>query len=230
MKKNKITIPELAGVATYETAARVGYSVEENVRRLLRLHWTGRRLMDVMLAHFASTPVWEVKCALALHQWYCAGHADWLRRRITEMRHPAPPLDEPPDAALDAFLEEVLRARSTEELLIGVYGVALPALRDAYSRHIHRTNPLVDHPSVRFMRFALAEVTEATDWGERAISAAAREIDADASRWRDHLAQYLDAAPGIAAEPETHVAHGDARLGTTTRATEHHLPQTPTPS
>ena len=224
MKKNKITVPELAGVATYEGAASIGYSVEENVRRLLRLHWTERRLMDVMLAHFASTPVWEVKCALALHQWYCAGHADWLRRRITEMRHPAPPLDEPPDAALDAFLEEVLRARTTDELLIGVYGVALPALKDAYNRHIHYTNPLVDHPSVRFMRFALAEVTEATDWGERAISAAAREIDDDASRWRDHLERYLSAAQGIAGDPEIDLADGDGRSGSIVRAMEPPLP------
>ncbi|HEU4747044.1 MAG TPA: hypothetical protein VFS56_00985, partial [Gemmatimonadaceae bacterium] len=103
MKKPEKSIPELAGVASYPLAARIGYSVEENVRRLLRLHWTERRLMDVMLAHFASTPVWEVKCALALHQWYCAEHADWVRKRITEMRHPAPPLEEAPDAALDAF-------------------------------------------------------------------------------------------------------------------------------
>jgi hypothetical protein len=59
-------IPEIAGISTYEKAARIGYSVEENVERLLRLHWTERRLMDAMLAHLPSTPVWEAKCALAL--------------------------------------------------------------------------------------------------------------------------------------------------------------------
>src|SRR5512132_4021621 len=109
-------IPELAGVATYAQAARVSYSVEENVQRLLRLHWTERRLMETMWAHIASTPVWEVKCALALHQWYCAEHADWLRSRIKEMRHPAPPLDEPPASELDSFLEEELRSQNPAEL------------------------------------------------------------------------------------------------------------------
>lgn len=222
MKKKHETIPELAGVASYARAARIGYSVDENVRRLLRLHWTERRLMDVMLAHFASTPAWEVKCALALHQWYCAEHADWLRKRITEMRHPAPPLDQAPDAALDSFLEEVLRADSSEELLTGIYGVALPALRDAYFTHIENTNPLVDHPTVRFMRFALAEVTEAVEWGERALEAVSSRDTV--STWRAHLEQYLDSAQGIAGDPEIDLAEGDERSGAHIRAMEHPLP------
>src|SRR5919202_959099 len=106
-------IPELAGLATYEEAARVGYSVDENVRRLLRLHWAERRLMHIALSHLPATPEWEVKCALALHQWQDAEHAEALRRRVGEMRSPPPGMDEAPDEALDAWLEEVRRARGT---------------------------------------------------------------------------------------------------------------------
>lgn len=222
MKKTTERIPELAGVATYATAAHIGYTVEENVHRLRRLHWTERRLMDVMLAHLNSTPVWEVKCALALHQWCAAEHAEWLRQRITEMRHPAPPLDEPPDDALNAFLEEVLRAGTTDELLIGVYAVALPALRDAYHRHIQHTNPLVDHPTIRFMRFALAEVAEAIAWGERAI--AATSAATSAAPWREHLTLYLDGARGIAGDPDIDLEEGDSRRGSSIRTMEAPLP------
>jgi len=125
-------IPELAGLASYEDAARIGYSVDENVARLLRYHWTERRLMAVLVAHLAAEPVWEVKCAMALHQWQGAEHVSALRARIAEMRHPVPPLDVAPDAALDRFLAELLHASSTAELLAGVYGVAYPALADAY--------------------------------------------------------------------------------------------------
>src|SRR5919204_6437224 len=92
--------PPLAGLASYDQAARIAYSVDDNVERLLRMQWTERRVMNVMLAHLCSTPEWEAKCALALHQWYAAEHADWLRKRITEMRQPAPSLDESPDDAL----------------------------------------------------------------------------------------------------------------------------------
>ena len=215
MSTQKQSIPELAGLATYEKAARIGYSVEENVERLLRLHWTERRLMDAMLAHLPSTPVWEAKCALALHQWYCAEHADWLRRRITEMRHPTPPLDRPPHEALDAFLEELLHAESPEQLITGIYGVALPALRDGYHAHIQHTNPLVDHPTRRFMRFALVEVTEAIEWGNAALAVLHQDTTAAAMAraWKEHLERFLDAAGGIAGDPRITVEEGDSRRG-----------------
>jgi hypothetical protein len=219
-------IPELAGIATYDKAARIGYSVEENVQRLLRLHWTERRLMDAMLAHLPSTPVWEAKCAFALHQWYCAEHADWLRRRITEMRRPAPPLDAAPSKELDAFLEEVLHAENPEELVAGIYGVALPALRDAYYNHLQHTNPLVDHPTRRFMRFALLEVTEAIEWGDAALAVMDRDRDAAAlaRAWKEHLELYLEAARGIAGDPRISVEEGDDRSGVQIRSMEPPVP------
>lgn len=226
MKNPNRPPPELAGLTTYANAARIGYSVDENVQRLLRLHWTERRLMATMLAHLASTPEWEVKCALSLHQWQAAEHADWLRERISEMRHPAPPLDASPDPALDAFLEEILRARDTTELLVGIYGVALPALRDAYFRHVQKSNPLVDHPTLRFMRFALAEVTEAIEWGNGAIEPLARDKDAagPAGAWREHLQLYLDSARGIAGDPAIDMEEGDSRRGSSIRTMEAPLP------
>jgi hypothetical protein len=226
MPKQKIRIPELAGIATYEHAARVGYSVEENVQRLLRLHWTERRLMDVMFAHLPSCPIWEAKCALALHQWYCAEHADWLRRRVSEMRHPAPPLDDPPSKELDTFLEELLRAENPAELVVGIYGVAFPALRDAYYTHIQHTNPLVDHPTRRFMRFALLEVTEAIEWGDAALATLTQDkVAATLARdWKEHLELYLAAARGIAGDPRISVEEGDSRRGLQIRSLEPPLP------
>ncbi|MFL5593110.1 MAG: hypothetical protein ACJ785_00675 [Gemmatimonadaceae bacterium] len=220
-------VPPLAGVGTYEDAARIGYSVEDNVRRLLRLHWTERRLAEIMWAHLPSTPIWEVKCALALHQWYAVEHADWLRKRVKEMRHPTPGLDTAPSRELDAFLDEVLRAENAEELVGGIYGIALPALRDAYYDHVHHTNPLVDHPTRRFMRFALLELTEAVDWGERATATLTKD-DAAAARvesWRQHLGLYLDAAKGIVGDPHVAVEEGDSRSGISIRTMEAPLPE-----
>jgi hypothetical protein len=198
-------LPELAGLATYADAARVGWSVNENVRRLLRLHWTERRLMTCMLSHLTAEPVWEVKCALALHQWQCAGKVTMLRGRIAEMRTPVPPLDVPPDdaAGLDAFLEELLHSRSTAELVAGVYGVALPALAEAYRAHLVGSNPLVDHPTRQIVRAALGETEEALAWGERALAmirAADDAACAEADAWRAHLNAYLMAAGGIAGD------------------------------
>ena len=159
-------VPELAGLATYAEAARIGYSVDENVRRLLRYQWAVRRLMSSLLAHLPAEPVWEVKCAMALHQWQLAEHANAIRARIGEMRHPIPALDRAPDASLDRFLDEVQHSRGTAELIAGTYGVAIRALAESYRAHLAASNPLVDHPTRRVLRFALLELEEALAWSE----------------------------------------------------------------
>ncbi len=196
-------IPELAGLATYADAARIGYSVDENVRRLLRFHWIERRLTSILTARIPAEPVWEVKCALALHQWQAAEHVDALRERIAEMRNPSPRLDVSPDPALEAFLEELRRSADTAELLAGVYGVALTALSRAYGDHLAHTNPLVDQPTRRVLRIALADIDDAIAWGTRAIDVACNVDDRarrTAAEWTDHLTAYLDAAGGLAGD------------------------------
>lgn len=62
-----MSIPPLAGLATYERAAQPGYSVEKNVKLFLRYAWIEKRLMETGLYWLASTPEWEVKEALGLH-------------------------------------------------------------------------------------------------------------------------------------------------------------------
>jgi hypothetical protein len=169
------TIPELAGVATYETAARVGYSVADNVERLLRYAWTERRLMTTLVAHIPAMPVWEVKCAMALHQWQSAEHVDALRTRIAEMRNPVPSLDTAPAggsvAALDEVLDAASRATDPAGIVERVYGVAFPVLAQAYRAHLAETNPLVDHPTRRLLRLALQETEDAMAWGATALEA-----------------------------------------------------------
>ncbi|CAN5874757.1 hypothetical protein BH23GEM9_BH23GEM9_07750 [soil metagenome] len=195
-------LPPLAGVCTFEDAASVGWSVEESVRRLLRLHWAEKRLMEFAHAHLPATPEWEVKCALALQQWQNAEHAHALRTRIAEMRSPVPRLDVPPDAALDTFFEELLRVRDTVELVAGL-AFTYVQLAETYRRHIAGSNPLVDHPTRRMLRFNLLEDEAAAAWCNDALVALlsgddTAHIRADA--WRAHLEAVLRAAGGLAGD------------------------------
>ena len=196
--------PELAGLCTYAEAVRIGHPVEESVRRLVRLYWTEKRLAEIAVARLPATPEWEVKCALALHQWLDGEHADALRRRITEMRSPPPPLDRAPEVTLDDFLEEVLAANDTTELLAGLR-LAHDALASAYRAHLETTNPLVDHPTRRIVRMALGEEEEILAWLDSAIDAvvaarptAHQRID----EWLAHLRPWLAAAGGITGDAE----------------------------
>src|SRR6266576_2981398 len=49
-------IPPLAGICSYEEAARPGLSVDETVVRLKRYNYVLRRLQEIGAAHLPSTP------------------------------------------------------------------------------------------------------------------------------------------------------------------------------
>jgi hypothetical protein len=169
------SIPELAGIATWASASRVGYGVTENVRRLQQYAWTERRLMRLLVGHLPAMPIWEVKCAMALHQWQSVEHADALRARIAEMRNPTPNLDAAPEdgcvAGLDPVLDAVERETEPHRIVERVYGEVYPALAAAYREHIATTNPLVDYPTRRILAFALVDIEAAVEWGRAAIAA-----------------------------------------------------------
>jgi len=163
MSAPRIGIPPLAGVCSLEDATRIGYTVDENVARLLRYHWIEKRLSDIMVAKLPAVPEWEVKGAFALHQWLDAEHAQALRNRIREMRHPMPRVDVAPDAGLEERLRRIEHAPDTAQLLNGMLQVRSELLAD-YREHYERTNPLVDHPTRRLLRFIILEEEETLDW------------------------------------------------------------------
>jgi hypothetical protein len=191
--------PPLAGLCSYEQASRPGYSVQRCVELIKRYYYAKTRLAHLAAAFVCGTPEWEVKLAFSLHGWLDAEHAAMLRKRITEMREPPLGLDKPPDERLKAFFDELLRAEDTLELLTGVFRVVRPALRAAYERHRRESNPLVDHPTGRILRFVDAEEQDMLNWGQAAL---ATSIPDEAScrrseRWAEHLRAYLAAAGGI---------------------------------
>lgn len=210
-RSSALGIPPLAGVCSYAEAGAPGFGVEENVARLKRFNWVETRLTDLFLTRLCDTPEWEVKDAFALHVWLDAEHAKSLQERVAEMRHPPHNFHEPPSPELEAWLQEALRSRSTLELLVAIYRVVKPALVAAYRDHFERTNPLVDHPTRRILRFILQEEEEMIAWGDAALQALTQDDAAraeaegppPADAWEAHLRAYLEAAGGIAGAETT---------------------------
>jgi hypothetical protein len=199
-ERRSLGIPELAGLGTYREAARVGYSVDETVRRLLRFQWIERRLMAAAVAFLPSTPEWELKCGLALLAWQCAEHVEGFRQRIGEMRHPVPSLDQPPDDAIERFTTELFAAADSAELVAGLYRVTVGRLVLEYHRFLATANLLVDHPSRRVVRAALLELEEAKWFGEDALQALVSNQPAAGPRseaWVRQLEELLAHAGGV---------------------------------
>src|SRR5215213_7973894 len=185
-------LPPLAGLCSMERAAQPGLSVEECVRRLKRYHYAFKRLHEIFVARITAEPVMELKSAFSHHGYLCSEHVTALRDRVGEMREPPLGLDVVPDTHLELFFDEILAAPTTGELLVGVYGIALPALFDALQRHQEETNPLADSPSVRVCKFAAIEVREMLSFGREAIVALSSLEKSEAMRpWTQLLEDAL---------------------------------------
>ena len=197
-------LPPLAGLGQINDAMRPGLSVEHCVTRLKRYHYAFKRLHQIFTARLTAEPIYELKMAFSLHAHLCAEHATALRQRVGEMREPPLGLDEIPHPALEIFFDEILAAPTTEELILGLYEKALPALQTALSLHLADTNPLADHPSIRVCRFAGIEVKEMIQFGKQAraslVNAAVRRR---AKSWSKFLDDCLSAAGALhgAAQP-----------------------------
>src|SRR5438034_4220203 len=168
--KSYRNLPALAGICPMEEAMKPGLPVGECVRRLKRYHYSFKRLHQIYTARITAEPIYELKMGFSLHAHLCAEHVTVLRRRVGEMREPPLGLGSVPDSNLEIFFDEILGAPTTEELLLGLYGKALPAVNAALERHIADTNLLADNPSVRVCRFALLEVEDMLKFGAQSIA------------------------------------------------------------
>lgn len=202
LQLNNLGLPSLAGIATYAEACQPGLSVESSTELLLRYNYVKRRLVEIASAHITSVPEWELKTGLSLHLWLDAEHSSLIRKRVSEMREPPLHLDDVPAEPLRLFLDELLWAETSLELIIGIYQLVRPALRQVLEQHLRRTNPIADHPTVRILRIILAEEETMRIWGEQAAQALVRSKDDEQATqtWTEHLKYFLTQAGGISGE------------------------------
>jgi hypothetical protein len=163
-------LPPLAGLARIAEAAKPGLGVEACVARLKRYHYSFLRLHEILTAKITAEPIYELKTGFAHHAYLCSEHVLALRNRVGEMREPPLGLETVPDPALEVIFDQVLAAPTTEELLVGLYEKALPALDAALARHLSDTNPLADAPSARVCRFARLELADMIAFGNQSIA------------------------------------------------------------
>ena len=191
-------MPVLAGLCNFEEASRPGLPVAQCVGRLKRYHYAFKRLHEIFIARLTAEPIYELKMGFSLHAYICAEHTTALRSRVGEMREPPLGLEDSPDAHLKMLFDEILAAPTTEELVLGLYEFALPALEAALEKHIEDTNLLADQPTVRLCKFALMELDELCTFGAQAISGL---VDSGARNrtesWLELLEKCLAAAGGV---------------------------------
>ena len=190
-------IPPLAGLCDMSTAIQANWSLDESVRRLLRLHHCLRRLHEMLVAHLASEPIYELKTLYSHHAYVFAEQVTLIRRRVGEMRQPPLGLDKSPCEGLDLLLDEILCAPSNLDLLGGIYAVALPAICSACERLQNEAHPLADAPTVRIAKLMRFELSEALQTGAEAVEALRKKDPSFQWERIDYYQSILSAAGDI---------------------------------
>jgi hypothetical protein len=208
-----LDIIPLAGVCDFPAACRTGLSVEDNVELLKRFHFALRRSYFVVLSRIAATPIYEIKMAFSYHAHLLAENITRLRLRVAQMREPPLGLEAVPEPAYALFFDEILTAATLEETMGGLYRVALPALLATIRDHIRLTNLLVDQPSVRILKYLLADLEEMIDWGNDTLKKLIEHagFQEETCRWTGQFGNYLEATGGISGrEPRPSTGPGPA--------------------
>lgn len=158
---------DYAGItgATRESAI----DVKANAARLRRFQYVFRRLVLIGAGQLPARREWELKLAVARHLHEDAEQSTVLLHRILELRVTESQLLKAPDALLALLMDEVLRARTDAELLLGLYEVVRPRLLQALTDHQFETQQLVDYPTIRALRFIRMEMAEQIELGQGLI-------------------------------------------------------------
>lgn len=197
---------------------RVGgaFSVTENARRLIHYRYSEIASMDAALGWVATMASPKIKVALAEHGYQCALHADWLGRRLPELRiyenidMTLPPglrvadVRRPPNEEFAQFVGAMQDQDDELLRLVGLYRVLKPHLAVYYRHHAEVTDQICDSPTVRMLRFILVEEEEHIRWGQAIYEELANTpaLRRRALEWQSYLEEILVGAGGVTGLPQ----------------------------
>jgi hypothetical protein len=167
------------------------FTVEESARRVGNYKWIEMKLFEALGGWVATVPELDVKLRLGTHCYKHAWHAELWHKRLPELREMNPErLTQPANADVEAFMTAVSEPGDPEltiEKLVGVYRVLIPHKIAAYTYHLNNTSTITDAPTIRSLKFALADEFE--DWrdGEMLLQSMlldASQVDRASARQR----------------------------------------------
>jgi len=180
------------------------YSVEKNAFVLQRYRFIHEGLLRAAAGQLPRREDWDLRLAMCRHMYEDASAADQLHQRIPELRTSSAMLAKDPDPILALMFDELVHARNDTEWAVAVYEVIKPALLAAYRHHSASTQQIVDQPTIRLLRTAIADIEEQLEWGQAFLNelrSSGTGLDA-ADEFGNHIAELLSAAGGIAADQE----------------------------
>ena len=191
------------------------FSVEDSARRVGNYRWTEMRLFAALGGWIATIPELDVKLSMGRHCFHHAFAADLWTKRLPELREMDPERKSvPPNEAWVTFMAKLTEPEApglTIEKLVGVYRVLLPHMLAVYNFHKSATSKITDAPTIRSLKFAIADIVDEIMEGEAFLYTLVRapEHVERAMRQQGELAGLLLQAGGIAGPDSIGVTVGE---------------------
>ena len=142
------------------------FTVEESARRVGNYKWIETKLFEVLGGWIATVPELDIKMRLGTHCYHHAWHSELWHKRLPELREMNPDrLTQPANDEIVTFMDALTEPEAPEltiEKLVGVYRVLIPHKIAAYTYHMNNTSTITDAPTIRSLKFCLADEFE--DW------------------------------------------------------------------
>lgn len=175
------------------------FSVEENVKRLLRFFLIERYTLRALAGWAMGTPEFEVKVEYGRHMYYHAEAGMKIRTRLTELRTSEEVTDRFASQEIEELFSEILYSDTPAHFLAAIYGVVLPHMERAYREHAEHTDQVADAPTIRAIRHILTDYRDMIDWGEAATNAYIEGGYEEGSirKWQHHIEKLLRSFGGV---------------------------------
>lgn len=127
--------------------------------------WFERRGFEILGSWTTELADSAIKAMVDRHAQHCAWRAGQGWERLPVLAQvDRDDLVAAPSTPAAAMVEALGRLTTPVGRVAGAYRVALPRLAARYRRHLSRTSPVVDGPTIRTLRMLLADVE--ADWRE----------------------------------------------------------------
>jgi hypothetical protein len=132
--------------------------------------WFERRGFEILGSWTPELADGAVKAMVDRHAQHCAWRAGQLWERLPVLAHVdrAELVRAPPGPAV-AMVEALGRLTAPVGRVAGAYRVALPRLAARYRRHLERSSPLADGPTIRTLEMVVTDVEADRREGEAAL-------------------------------------------------------------
>jgi hypothetical protein len=151
------------------------YDVEATARRIRNYRYAEEWMMMIMGGWIAVIPEIPVKTGLGKIIYQDSLHADWLGKRLPELRagRSLRNASLPSNDGFTEFIQEVAAPEAPEltiEKLVGLFKVLKPHLIETYERNAHETDQISDAPTIEILQDIVLKERQHVAWGEEVLS------------------------------------------------------------